>query len=229
MLLHMAHKARNLQRKHMPLGAIFPGLSRASSSLDLRLMVKARLYLRTRLLLANKTKCCCSLTWLPSNNLFRLSPVTRIAGIHPKVLCKNGRSLQRMVAGKMRRSRWNRVEVDKTSPRLWIKRRESCPQRMESLCPPMLLVTRRIDPSIMLLEPVFKSQSKQKYIFSFIFCRSALNNNCCLNSLCASLSILGFRSRLLASTHVGRWLKASRGPWLLRASPLFSMLQAVNP
>ena len=79
-----------------------------------------------------------------------------------------------MVAGKMRRSRWNRVEVDKTSPRLWIKRRESCPQRMESLCPPMLLVTRRIDPSIMLLEPVFKSQSKQKYIFSFIFVAAPL-------------------------------------------------------
>ena len=204
MLLHMAHKPRNLQRKHILLRAIFPGLSKVSSSLDSRLMVKAQSHPRARLLLANKTKCCCSLTLFPSNNLRRLRPAIEIAGIHKKVLCKNGRSRQKVVAGKMRRSRRNRVEVDKTSPRLWIKRRESCPQRMESLCPPMLLVTRRIDPSIMLLEPVFKSQSKQKYIFSFIFCRSALNNNCCLNTLCASLSILGFRSRLLASTHVGR-------------------------
>ena len=192
MLLHMAHKPRNLQRKHILLRAIFPDLSKVSSSLDSRLMVKAQSHPRARLLLANKTKCCCSLTLFPSNNLRRLRPAIEIAGIHKKVLRKKGRSRRKVVAGKMRRSRLNRVIVDKTLPRLWIKRKGSCPQRMVSLCHPMLLVTRRIDPSIMLLEPVSKNQSKQKYIFSSIFATAPLIN-CCLKTLCAPLPIWGLR------------------------------------
>ena len=133
MLLHMAHKPRNLPRNHIPLVAISPVLSKAPSSLDSRPMVKAQSRPPARLLQANLTKCCCSLTWLPSNSLLRSRPVAGIAGTHSKVSCKNGRSRQRVAASRMCRSRRTRAEANKTSRLFWTKRRENCLQRMESL------------------------------------------------------------------------------------------------
>ena len=151
MVLLMARKLQNLRKTQTTLVPV--PLSPATSNLECLRMAKVLHHPppALRLLLASKTKCCCSQTlFLRNSQLLLLQSSRRIAEKHQIVLRgKRGSLLQKVRWARVHHSRQPAAKVKHTLPRLWIRKKGNCHQRMESLClPALLLITRRIDPSI---------------------------------------------------------------------------------
>ena len=151
MVLLMAHKLQNLRRNHTPLVLVPLSLFIATSNPE-RLQIAKALQctqLDSRLLKASKMKCCCSLTLFLRNNQLRRHQLLRRIVERQVLLAKRRSPLGKVRLDKMRHSRQLAAKVNQTLLHLWIRKKGNCHQRMESLClPALLLITRRIDPSI---------------------------------------------------------------------------------